>query len=689
MNEAIDQATLLKAWELMCTAKAMTEIYEEHFKFTSKYVHATSRGHEAIQLALGLQLKPQDFVSPYYRDDSILLGIGIRPYELMLQLMAKRDDPFSGGRSYYCHPSLKRDDMPGIPHQSSATGMQGIPATGIAMGLQYKELAGLADASLADKPIVVCSFGDASITEGEVAEAFQMAVLKKLPIIYLVQDNEWDISASAKEIRVGDASDYAKGFKGLEVRSIDGTDFPACYATLNEVIATVRRDRRPFLVHAKVPLLNHHTSGVRMDFYRSEANLAEHRKRDPFPRFFQQLLDAGIKQEGLKELERKAVATVKAEFESARNAEDPRPEDLLTHDFAPTPVLEESGEREPKDREPTVMVDCALFAIRELMQEDPRCLLYGQDVGARLGGVFREAATLARDFGDHRVFNTPIQEAFIVGSTVGMSAAGLKPIVEVQFADYIWPGLNQLFTEVARSCYLTVGKYPVSCILRVPIGAYGSGGPYHSSSVESVLCNIKGIKVAYPSTGADLKGLMKAAYHDPNPVVMLEHKGLYWSKIKGTEDAKSIEPSPDYIVPFGKARVVEQAGEEPIARGEAAVIITYGMGVYWAKAAAKAFPGRITIIDLRTLVPLDETTVMRSVREHGRCLVVTEEQLTNSFAQALAGRINEQCFAALDAPVRAIGAVDMPAVPLNSTLEAAMIPTAEKVETALQELLRY
>lgn len=689
MNEAIDQATLLKAWELMCTAKAMTEIYEEHFKFTSKYVHATSRGHEAIQLALGLQLKPQDFVSPYYRDDSILLGIGMRPYELMLQLMAKRDDPFSGGRSYYCHPSLKRDDMPGIPHQSSATGMQGIPATGIAMGIQYKELAGLADASLADKPIVVCSFGDASITEGEVAEAFQMAVLKKLPIIYLVQDNEWDISASAKEIRVGDASDYAKGFKGLEVRSIDGTDFPACYATLNEVIATVRRDRRPFLVHAKVPLLNHHTSGVRMDFYRSEANLAEHRKRDPFPRFFQQLLDAGIKQEGLKELERKAVATVKAEFESARNAEDPRPEDLLTHDFAPTPVLEESGEREPKDREPTVMVDCALFAIRELMQEDPRCLLYGQDVGARLGGVFREAATLARDFGDHRVFNTPIQEAFIVGSTVGMSAAGLKPIVEVQFADYIWPGLNQLFTEVARSCYLTVGKYPVSCILRVPIGAYGSGGPYHSSSVESVLCNIKGIKVAYPSTGADLKGLMKAAYHDPNPVVMLEHKGLYWSKIKGTEDAKSIEPSPDYIVPFGKARVVEQAGEEPIARGEAAVIITYGMGVYWAKAAAKAFPGRITIIDLRTLVPLDETTVMRSVREHGRCLVVTEEQLTNSFAQALAGRINEQCFAALDAPVRAIGAVDMPAVPLNSTLEAAMIPTAEKVETALQELLRY
>ncbi len=690
---AIDTDTLLRAWELMCTAKALTETYEEHFKLTSKYVHATSRGHEAIQLALGMQLKPQDFVAPYYRDDSILLGIGMEPYELMLQLMAKRDDPFSGGRTYYGHPSLRREGMPRIPHQSSATGMQAIPTTGIAMGLWFKEQAGIPHdyngAGDQDAPVVVCSLGDASITEGEVAEAFQMAVLKKLPIIYLVQDNEWDISASADEIRVADAPEYAKGFKGLEVRSIDGSDLITCYTTLQEVIATVRRERRPFLVHAKVPLLNHHTSGVRMEFYRSEENLAEHRKRDPFPRFLQQCLDNRLQLEGLKQIEQKAIARVKADFDRARAAEDPTPADLTTHLFAPTPVTEERGERAPRDREPTVMVDSALFAIRELMQEDPRCLLYGQDVGARLGGVFREAATLARDFGGHRVFNTPIQEAFIIGSTVGMSAAGLKPIVEVQFADYIWPGLNQLFTEVARSCYLTVGKWPVSCIIRVPIGAYGSGGPYHSSSVESVLCNIKGIKIAYPSTGADLKGLMKAAYHDPNPVVMLEHKGLYWSKIKGTEEAKTIEPSADYIIPFGKARVVQEAEAALVAKGQAAVVVTYGMGVYWAKAAAKAFPGRVTIIDLRTLVPLDEETVMREVQRHGRCLVVTEEQLTNSFAQALAGRIGDACFRDLDAPVRTIGSVDMPAIPLNSTLEATMIPSAEKVGRVLGELLAY
>lgn len=688
-EQALSQETLLKAWELMCTAKAMTDLYEEHFKFTSKYVHATSRGHEAIQLALGLQLKPQDFVAPYYRDDSILLGIGMRPYELMLQLMAKRDDPFSGGRSYYCHPSLRRSDMPMIPHQSSATGMQAIPTTGVALGVQYKEIMGIAEEHGTEKPVVACSIGDAAMTEGEVSEALHMAALKQLPIIFLVQDNEWDISATADEIRANDATHYARGFKGLDVRTIDGTDFPLCWNTLHEVIATVRKERRPFLVHAKVPLLNHHTSGVRMDFYRSAENLAEHRKRDPQPRFFQQLLDFGIQHQGLKELEKKAIALVKADFEEARQAEDPRPEDLYTHAFAPTPVTEEKGERAPKDKEQTLMVDCALFAIRELMQEDPRCLLYGQDVGARLGGVFREAATLGRDFGDHRVFNTPIQEAFIIGSTVGMSATGLKPIVEVQFADYIWPGLNQLFTEVARSYYLSNGKWPVSSVVRVPIGAYGSGGPYHSSSVESVLCNIKGIKVAYPSNGADLKGLMKAAYHDPNPVVMLEHKGLYWSKIPGTEEARTIEPAADYIIPFGKARTVLQAEPKQVQHGKAAVIVTYGMGVYWAKAAAKQFPGRVTIIDLRTLVPWDEEAVMEAVRSHGRCLVVTEESISNSFAQAVAGRVNAECFEQLDAPVRFIGSADMPAIPLNSTLEAEMIPSAEKVGKVLGEVLGY
>ena len=674
---------LKQAYELLVTAKALTELYEENKAVASKYVHATSRGHEAIQIATGLQLLPQDYLSAYYRDDAMLLSIGITPYELMLQLLAKRDDIFSGGRTYYSHPSLRRDNMPKIPHQSSATGMQAIPTTGIAMGMQYKELEGLCNEEI--KPIAVCSLGDASCTEGEVAEAFQMAALKQLPILYLVQDNEWDISASADEIRAQDIAHYAKGFNGLEVFVVDGTDFLASYETIQRAIEIIRTERRPILVHAKVPLLNHHTSGVRKEWYRDD--LEEAQSRDPYDKLKKNLLDDGFDENDLIEIENKIKEQVQTEYQEALKAEDPHPEDLYTHVFAPTPITEEKGNRSPEGKDKTVMVDSALFAIRELMAEHPEALLYGQDVGLRLGGVFREAATLAKQYGKNRVFNTPIQEAFIIGSTVGMSAVGLKPIVEVQFADYIWPGLNQLFTKVARSNYLSNGKWPVSMILRVPIGAYGSGGPYHSSSVESVLTNIKGIKIAYPSTGADLKGLMKAAYYDPNPVVMLEHKGLYWSKIKGTEDAATVEPDEDYVLPFGKAREVLTA--ESSQNHNSVTIITYGMGVYWAKQAAKDFSNQVEIIDLRTLVPLDEEAIFNSVKKHNRCIVLTEEAKQNSFAQSIAGLINEECFEYLDAPIRVLGAQDMPAIPLNSVLEAEMLPNAEKLKVLINSVLSY
>ncbi|MBL7805874.1 MAG: tungsten formylmethanofuran dehydrogenase [Saprospiraceae bacterium] len=676
------------AFRLMATAKAMTELYEANFKFVSKYVHATSRGHEAIQLAIGMQLLPQDYAYPYYRDDAMLLGMGLRPFELMLQLMAKKDDPFSGGRSYYCHPSLRRPDKPKIPHQSSATGMQAIPATGAALGFWYKEQMGLFDADETKRPpLVVCSLGDASVTEGEVAEAFQMAVLKKLPILFLVQDNGWDISANAAETRVANAAQYAKGFPGLETRSIDGNDYETCRDTVAEIFETIRRERRPFLLHARVPLLNHHTSGVRKEWYRDD--LAEHQSRDPYPMLRNRMSTLGFTEQALIDIENQASAMVEEDFYAARNAPDPEPADLYQFDLAPTPVLEETGERSPAGREAKVMVDSALFAIEELMRADAHCLLYGQDVGRRLGGVFREAATLAEKFGDHRVFNTPIQEAFIIGSTAGMSAVGLKPIVEVQFADYIWPGLNQLFTEVSRSNYLSNGKWPVSCIIRVPIGAYGSGGPYHSSSVESVVTNIRGIKIAYPSNGADLKGLLKSAYHDPNPVVIFEHKGLYWSKVPGTELARTVEPAEDYLLPFGQARIALLADEQQVKSGGTLGVVTYGMGVHWAINAAQKWPGRIEVLDLRTLAPLDEEAMYTLAKKHGKVLVVTEEPVNNTFAQSLAARIGEHCFQWLDAPVRTLGSVNMPAVPLNATLEAEMIPSTDKVAAAMDALLRW
>ena len=678
----VTKETLLEAYTLMCRARAMADVYDENRPIT-KYVHSTSKGHEAIQIACGFLLKSIDYAAPYYRDESLLLSMGMEPYELMLQLLAKADDPFSGGRTYYAHPSLKRENMPTMPHQSSATGMQAIPATGMAHAIKYKESQDLI--FTAEKPIVLCSIGDGSMTEGEVSEALQMAVLKELPILYLVQDNDWGISASGDEMRAMDAYEFAAGFKGLKRARTDGSDFVESFEDVKAAIDWVRKNRKPMLLHAKVPLLGHHTSGVRSEWYRDDLDIDI--KDDPFPKLRNVLLDLAVSESVLDSIQSDARTLIDESFARAVAAEEPAPETLYLHEFAPSPITEEQGVRTPEGREPIVMVDAALFACDEILRTHPEALLYGQDVGMRLGGVFREAATLAKKYGKDRVFNTPIQEAYIVGSTAGMSAVGCKPIVEIQFADYIWPGINQLVEELSKSCYLSNGKFPIQSLIRIPTGAYGGGGPYHSGTVESSILQIKGIKVVYPSNAADMKGLLKAAFYDPNPVVVFEHKGLYWSKVPGTEAAKCPEPSEDYMVPLGKARIVQEASEEALKYGESISIITYGMGVHWALNASKQFEGQVEIVDLRTLNPCDDEAIYASAKRHGKVIVLTEETLKNSFAEAIAGRIQKHCFNHLDAAVETIGSANLPAIPLNIGLEKEMLPNADKVAKAIEELL--
>ncbi|MGB4080985.1 MAG: thiamine pyrophosphate-dependent enzyme [Bacteroidia bacterium] len=666
-------------------AREMAKIYDDNRQITS-YVHSTSKGHEAIQLAIAYQLKEIDWVAPYYRDESILLGIGMTPYQLMLQLLAKGDDPFSGGRTYYSHPSLLDADKPKIAHQSSATGMQAIPTTGIAHGLQYLKNNKLNESGT-NGSIVVCSIGDGSMTEGEVSEALQMAALHQLPILYLVQDNDWGISASGAEMRAMNAYEFAAGFKGIRRVQVDGSNFEESYAEMSKAVKWVRMNQKPMLVHAKVPLLGHHTSGVRSEWYRDD--LEEDQKEDPLVFLIEQAKIKGIKLSRIEELQATAEQEVSSDFERAKAASAPALDTVTDFVLAQTTVTAELGDRHPPNAETIIMVDAALHAVDEILADHPEALLYGQDVGHRLGGVFREAATLAQKHGKHRVFNTPIQEAYIIGSTAGMSAVGCKPIVEVQFADYIWPGINQLVTELSKSSYLSGGKFPVQAVIRVPTGAYGGGGPYHSGTNESSILPIKGIKIVYPSNAADMKGLMKAAFYDPNPVVMFEHKGLYWSKVPGTEGAKSPEPSKDYIIPLGKARIHQEASEEALGNGESLTIITYGMGVWWATNASKSFAGQVEIVDLRTLSPCDNDAIYASVKRHGKVIVLTEETLNNSFAQAIAGRIQEHCFQQLDAPVKCVGSLDLPAVPLNVDLEKEMLPNADKVAHAIADLLSY
>ena len=710
---APEAALLRRAYLLAHTAAEMAALYEAQKTVAARYVHAASRGHEAVQLAAAFLLTGADYAAPYYRDDALLLGLGLRPYELMLQLLAKRDDPFSGGRTYYCHPSLRRAGLPVIPHQSSATGMQAIPATGMAqalaflegneeLGIKNEELRGSVEEASEgqpnnqqstinnqhSKPLVLCSIGDGAMTEGEVSEALQMAVLHQLPIVYLVQDNDWGISATGREMRAMDAYEFAAGFPGLHRVRVDGADFISSYNGLQEAYEHVRQRRGPALVHAKCPLLAHHTSGVRREWYRGD-DLAAHQQHDPLPRLHRRLLHAGASEAELSALAAQARATVAADWAEALAAPDPDPATFADHEFAPPAVLAEAGERAPAGAEKVLMVDAALHAVDDILREFPEALFYGQDVGGELGGVFREAALLAKKYGDRRVFNTPIQEAYIVGSTAGMAAVGARPIVEIQFADYIWPALNQLVEELSKSCYLTMGKFPVPALIRVPVGAYGGGGPYHSGSIESTLLTIRGIKVVYPSNAADMKGLLRAAFLDPNPVVLLEHKGLYWSKVPGTEDARTLEPAAGYVIPLGRAAVAQAAAADKLRGGETCVVITYGMGVYWAKAASRDYPGRVEVLDLRTLNPLDWDAVQAAVRRHGKALVLTEEPLLNSFAESLAGRIQRHCFQVLDAPVFTLGAANLPAIALNVELEKQMLPSTAKVAVALGELLAY
>ncbi len=716
----IGKQQLLRAYHQIITAKYMAEIFEEH-RSDCKYVHATSRGHEVIQVATAWQLKAIDYCCPYYRDDALLMALGINPSLLLAQLLAKAEDPFSGGRTYYAHVSTQTSQLhpsvppslhlPTIPPQSSATGMQAIQAVGIAYALKYQSLnlpippqslhppippslnppiPQSLRPSIPQSPIVLCSMGDGAITEGEVAEAFQFAALKQLPVLFLVQDNDWGLSAKGEEVRTMNAYEYIIGFKGIErIQIEDGTDFEQVLKEMQEAVHFVRKKQKPLLVHVKVPLLGHHTSGVRKESYRPAEELREAMERNPVSRTRRKLLTKGVSDIELQNLEATVRQEIAIRFEEALELAEPAVDTLTNHIYAPTPITREEGIRRPAKRNPVFFIEALRKGMEEILTEYPEAIFYGQDIGARLGGVFRESVGLEQQFGARRVFNTAIQEALLVGASMGMAVAGLKPIVQIQFGDYFWPAMNQLIGELSKAYYLSNGKFPIQTLIRVPVGAYGGGGPYHSASIESTLLTIPGIKIVYPSNAADAKGLLKAAFLDPNPVIFLEHKGLYWAKVLGSSLSKTIEPQADYILPLGKANIVQEASQKALQTGESLTIITYGMGIHWALNAALHFPGQVEIVDLRTLQPLDTPTIFNSVKQHNKVIILSEEPTNNSFAESLAGKISQHCFEYLDAPVQVIGAVNIPAIPLNRSLEKAMLPNALKVAKAIKDLLAY
>ncbi len=672
--------TLKRAYYLMCVTREMDRVYDEQKDIYGKYAHCTSRGHEAVQIAAGMQLSPYDYAAPYYRDEALLLAMGVPPDALVRQLLAKGDDPFSAGRNGYGHPVLKSDNLPKIPYLGLTAGGHVVPATGMAQGLAYLSAQNLR--SDFDRPVVLCSLGDGALTNGEVAEALQMALLKRLPIVYLVQDNDWARSARAEEYRGMDPYEFAGGIKGMRRTRVNGADFVQAYESIQLAIEYVRIERLPIFLHAKCPLIGDFSSGLPAGRYRPEDNLTLHSKDDPIIRLSKYLLIEGESEEALGQLADEARAAVAETLSRAAEATEPDPGTIFLHTFADIGEMPEN-EAGPATAEAEVSstAGASVAAISELLAAHREALYYGQDVGGTLGGLYGEAHGLADRYGAERVFNMPSQPAYIIGAALGMAAVGCKPIAQVP-ADQLWGGLNQLVHGLSKSNYLSNGQYPVQALIRVPVGAPGGGGPFGSGSIESVLLRIPGIKVAYPSDAADLAGLLKTAFADPNPVVVLEHRGLYGLATSG------LSPDP-HALPLGKARIVQEAAEEKREEGTSVAMITYGMGVHWALAASQEVSGSAEILDLRTLHPLDWEAVAAAVKRHNKVLVLTEEAASGSFAESLAGRIARECFKFLDGPVSVCGAEAVPALPQHGTLEAAVLPNPAKVVAAIRELLNY
>ncbi|CAA9306408.1 MAG: Branched-chain alpha-keto acid dehydrogenase, E1 component, alpha subunit / Branched-chain alpha-keto acid dehydrogenase, E1 component, beta subunit [uncultured Cytophagales bacterium] len=675
--------TLKRAYHLMCVTREMDRLYDQRKDLYGKYPHSTSRGHEAVQIAAGLQLHPYDFAAPYYRDEALLLAMGVPLRSLMLQMLAKGDDPFSGGRNGYGNPVLHSEELPKVPYLGLTAGSHVVPATGVAQGLAYLSTQNLR--SDFDRPVVFCSLGDGALTSGEVAEALQVALLKRLPIVYLVQDNDWARSARADEYRGMDPYEFAGGIKGMRRTRVNGADFVQAYESIQLAIDYVRIERLPIFLHAKCPLIGSFRSDLPAGRYRTAENLALHGKDDPIIRLRKYLTIEGETEEVLERIDEEARALVAEELRLATEAADPDPGTVSRHTFA------EAGETAApatgsaaSPGEPLSPARAATAALNDLLGTHREALYYGQDVGGALGGLYGEAHGLAERYGAERVFNMPAQPAYLVGAALGMAVTGCRPIAQVT-AEGLWGGLGQLVHGLSRSNYLSNGQFPAPVVLRVPVGAPGGGGPFGSGSIESVLLRIPGLKVAYPSGAADLAGLLKAAFADPNPFVVLEHRGLYGSTAPdpsaGTADATPL--------PLGKARVVAEASAEKREEGGSVVVVTYGMGVHWARAAAEGLEGAVEILDLRTLHPLDWEAVTAAVGRHNKALVLTEEAAPGSFAEALAGRIARECFKVLDGPVGVCGAEAVPAIPQHERLEAAVLPNPEKVTAAIRALLNY
>ena len=629
------------------------------------YFHIGASGHEAAQLAAATAMRPgEDWAFPYYRDAALCIGLGMTSREQLLCFLAKADDPNSGGRQmpqHYGHKDLR------IVSQSSPTGTQFLQAVGCAMARKMEKT----------KDVVYVSSGEGTTSQGDFHEALNWASNAKAPVIFHVQDNDYAISTHKSLQSADSVYAMAAGYKNLSRYDVNGTDFFETNLAFKQAIDRARKGKGPSLIVSNVVRLLPHSSSDDQRKYRSEDDLVEDRKRDPLIVLEAQCVkEKFITAKEFEKIRQDIQAQVDVDTQWADAQDHPDVDTALNHIYSDDTTVSEPDFNAMAEK--IVIVDAINHALKEEMAHNEKMIIYGQDIADPKGGVFTATKGLSDMFGSQRVFNSPLAESSIVGTAIGMAVTGYKPVVEIQFGDYIWTAMMHIRNELSTMRYRSNNDWTCPVVIRVPVGGYIHGSLCHSQSIDGFFIHIPGIYLAYPSNAADAKGLLKMACRMNDPVIFMEHKGLYRQGYAATE-----EPGEDYVLPFGKARIVSE--------GDEISIITWGAMVQKSIEGVKSLglpEGTVEIIDLRTLNPLDLDTIEASLEKTGKALVVYEDNLTNGPGAEISALIADKYFELLDGPVRRVATKDSP-VPYNWFLEEKVLPQTSDVADAIKELLEY
>lgn len=657
---------LIEVYRKMLISRRLDEKMLNLLKQGKGFFHIGCSGHEAVQMAAATHMiSGKDWGLCYYRDMAFSLGMGLTARDLLSAHLSRVTDT-SHGKQMPSHFNSKAKRLVTV---SSAIGAQYLPGLGVAQGIQY----------LNHDEVVYISSGDGGTSQGSFFEMLNWASRTKAPTVIVVQDNKYAISVPISEqTSNGSISKTVRGFENLEIFEVDGTDYFHSSAAFEAAVERARKGDGPSLIHAHVVRLLPHSSSDDQRKYRNPDDLENDLVHDPISKFEQRLLAARILSEtDFIKIREEVKAQVDADTQWVMEQAEPKPEDGLLHVYSDKDLKINYESSEPNG-EPIVIVDAINHAIAEEMERDDRVIVFGEDVGGGKGGVFTATRGLTERFGDKRCYNSPLAEASILGTAVGLSVKGLKPVVEIQFGDYIWPGMQMLRNQIPTLRYRSHNQFSCPMVIRVPIGGYIHGGLCHSQNIESFFAHIPGYKIVMPSNAADAKGMLKTAIRSDDPVMFLEHKFLYRQGF-----ARRPEPNSDYLVEFGKAKVVRE--------GSDVTIITYGALVQKSLNAARLFENEgvsVEVIDLRSIVPLDMDTVLASVAKTGRALVLYEDIEFCGFGAEIAAQIADKSFVHLDAPVQRLAAAYSP-IAFADPMEDFILPNDAKIQHAIRKLVNF